>query len=200
MVDDEEEAVHAARRVGYPVALKAVGPGLLHKSDVGGVRLGLANERDLRDACRDLDAHLGDRMTNMFVQRMASSGVELFVGVTQDPTFGPLLLCGPGGTLVELFGAPGMRLLPLTDIEASTLLQEMPGRALLDGYRGAPPADRAALREMLLRLSQLVETCPEVQEMDLNPVRVFGQGLSVLDVRVRVGTTPARQTTRRICY
>jgi acyl-CoA synthetase (NDP forming) len=197
---NEDEAVDAASRLGYPVAVKAIGPGLLHKSDVGGVRLALASERDLRDACRDLVAHLGDRMTSFLVQRMASRGVELFVGITQDPTFGPLLLCGPGGTLVELFGPPAVRLLPLTDTEADALLQEMPGRALLDGYRGAPPADRTALRETLLRLSQLVEICPEVQEMDLNPVRLFQQGLSVLDVRVRVGATPARQPARRVCY
>jgi acyl-CoA synthetase (NDP forming) len=198
-VATEEEAVLAAKRLGYPVAVKAIGPGLLHKSDVGGVRLALANERDVRDACRDLAAHLGDRMTSFFVQRMASSGVELFVGITQDPTFGPLLLCGPGGTFVELFGQPAMRLLPLTDADANTMLQEMPGRALLDGYRGAPAVDRVALRELLLRLSQLAESCPEIQEMDLNPVRIFEQGLSALDVRIRVGTTP-RPSTRRVSY
>jgi acetyl coenzyme A synthetase (ADP forming)-like protein len=198
-VATEDEAVHVAARLGFPVAVKAIGPGLLHKSDVGGVRLGLTNERDLRHACRDLVAHLGDRMTSFFVQRMASSGVELLVGITQDPTFGPLLLCGPGGTLVELFGAPAMRVLPLADAEADSMLQEVPVRALLDGYRGAPPADRAALRQLVLRLSQLAETCPEVQEMDLNPVRVFEQGLSALDVRIRVGTTP-RPSTRRVSY
>src|SRR5262249_10161977 len=144
----------------------------------------LANERDLRDACRDLLAKLGDRMTSLFVQRMSSSGVELFVGITQDPTFGPLLLCGPGGTSVELFGPPAMRILPVTDTEASEMLRDTPGRALLDGYRGTPAADTTALRELLLRLSQLAERCPEIQEMDLNPVRVFERGLSVLDVRV----------------
>jgi len=198
-VTTEDQAVAAANRIGYPVAVKAIGPGLLHKSDVGGVRLALANERDVRDACRDLVAHLGDRMTNVFVQRMASSGVELFVGITQDPTFGPLLLCGPGGTFVELFGPPALRLLPLTDTEAETMLQEMPGRALLDGYRGTPAADRAALRELLLRLSQLAETCPEIQEMDVNPVRAFEKGLSALDVRIRVGSTP-RPSSRRVSY
>jgi acetyl coenzyme A synthetase (ADP forming)-like protein len=200
MANNEEEAVRSAAHLGYPAAVKAIGPGLLHKSDVGGVRLGLATERDVRDACRDLTARLGDRMTNLLVQRMSSSGVELFIGITQDPTFGPLLLCGPGGTLVELFGAPAVRLLPLTDTEATALLHEMPGRKLLDGYRGAPPADRTAVRELLLRLSQLVDICPEVQEMDLNPVRLFQQGLSVLDVRVRVGTTPPRQAARRVSY
>ncbi len=201
IANNEEEAVRSAAHLGYPVALKAIGPGLLHKSDVGGVRLGLATERDVREACRDLDARLGDRMTNLLVQRMSSSGVELFVGITQDPTFGPLLVCGPGGTLVELFGPPAVRLLPMTDAEASALLHEMPGRQLLDGYRGAPPADRTATRELLLRLSQLAEACPEVQELDLNPVRLFQQGLSVLDVRIRVGATSSRlASARRVCY
>jgi len=92
-----------------------------------------------------------------------------------------------------------MRVLPVTDVEASTMLDDMPGRALLDGYRGAPPADRTALRELLLRLSLLAESCPEIQEMDLNPVRLFEHGLSVLDVRVRVGTTP-KASTRRVSY
>jgi acetyl coenzyme A synthetase (ADP forming)-like protein len=199
MVVTEDQAVQAAAGLGYPVAVKAIGPGLLHKSDAGGVRLGLANERDVRDACRDLIAHLGNRMTNLFVQRMASSGVELFVGITQDPTFGPLLLCGPGGTFVELFGPPAMRVLPISDTEATSMVHEMPGRALLEGYRGAPPVDATALRELLLRLSQLAEHCPEIQEMDLNPVRVFERGLSVLDVRVRVGTT-AHASSRRVSY
>ncbi len=200
IANNEEEAVRSAAHLGYPVAVKAIGPGLLHKSDVGGVRLGLATERDVRYACRDLITRLGDRMTNLLVQRMSSSGVELFVGITQDPTFGPLLLCGPGGTLVELFGTPAVRLLPMTDTEATALLREMPGRQLLDGYRGAPPADRTATRELLLRLSQLAELCPEVQELDLNPVRLFQHGLSVLDVRVRVGTTAARPPARRVSY
>jgi len=200
VANNEEEAVRSAAHLGYPVAVKAIGPGLLHKSDVGGVKLGLASERDVRDACRDLDAHLGDRMTSLFVQRMSSSGAELFVGITQDPTFGPLLLCGPGGTLVELFGTPSVRLLPLTDTEAAAVLHEKPTRFLIDGYRGTPPADRAAARDLLLRLSQLVEVCPEVQELDLNPVRLFPHGLRVLDVRARVAVTPARQNRRRVSY
>ncbi len=200
VANTEEEAVRSAAHLGYPVAVKAIGPGLVHKSDVGGVKLGLATERQVRDACRDLDARLGDWMTTLLVQRMSPSGVELFVGITQDPTFGPLLLCGPGGTLVELFGPPAVQLLPLTDRQASAALNAKPTRMLLEGYRGMPPADRTAAHEMLLRLSQLADLCPEVQELDLNPVSLFRQDLSVLDARIRVGATTARHMARRVSY
>lgn len=197
---DAEEAVRAARELSFPVAVKAVGPTILHKTEVGGVRLGLADEEAVRAACRDLAERLGARLTGFLVQPMSPGGVEVIVGVTYDATFGPLVLYGSGGTLVELLGDVAFRLHPLTDRDAAALLDDVKGTALLRGFRGAPPADEAALRDLLLRVSALVESCPEVREMDLNPVKVFARGVSVLDARVRVGRPPAPLPSRRIAY
>jgi acyl-CoA synthetase (NDP forming) len=139
-------------------------------------------------------------LTGFLVQAMVPGGVEVIVGVVRDPTFGPLVVYGSGGTLVELLSDVAFRLHPLTDADAAAMLEEVRGTALLRGYRGAPKADEAALQDLLLRVSALVEACPEVREMDLNPVKVLGRGASVLDARIRVErrTTPGR--SRRIVY
>jgi acetyl coenzyme A synthetase (ADP forming)-like protein len=195
-----EEAVRAAGEVGLPVALKAVGPSILHKTEVGGVRLGLETPEDVREAAADLASRLGGEMTGILVQAMIPGGVETIVGVVRDPTFGPLVLYGSGGTLVELVSDVSFRLHPLTDVDAREMLEEVKGTALLRGYRGAPRADEAALRELLLRVSALVEACPEVREMDLNPVKVLAQGTSVVDARIRVERRPVPPRSRRIVY
>ena len=119
--------------------------------------------------------------------RMAPAGVELLVGLVDDDIFGPVVVCGPGGTMVELLGPPAARLLPLTDNDVDDLLREMPGRALLAGHRGQPPSDEPALRRLLHQVSALADCCPEILELDLNPVRLHAHGLSILDVRMRVG-------------
>jgi acyl-CoA synthetase (NDP forming) len=111
-----------------------------------------------------------------------------------------VILCSLGGTLVELLGRPVARLLPLADSDIDDLLQDMPGQALLRGFRGAPPVDEAALRDLLARVSKLADACPEIREMDLNPVRLFERGLTVLDARIRVATVQHVPSPRRICY
>jgi acetyl coenzyme A synthetase (ADP forming)-like protein len=195
----EDDAVAAAVRVGWPIAMKATGPTIVHKTDVGGVILGLGDEAVTRRAYRDLTQHLGDKMTAVIVQRMAGDGVDLIIGATHDPSFGPVLACGTGGTLVELFKDVVFRLHPLTDIDAADMINEMRGAPLLRGYRGAPVADEPALHEALLRASALVEACPEVQELDINPLRVLPSGVRALDARVRIALPmPAR--SRRITY
>jgi acyl-CoA synthetase (NDP forming) len=199
-VTTEEDAAERARSIGFPVAIKAVGPYLQHKTDVGGVHLGLTTEAAVIDACRDLRGRLGDKLTGLLVQRMADPSVELLVGLIDDDTFGPVVVCGPGGTMVELLGPPAARLLPLTDTDVDDLLRDMPGRALLDGYRGAPAADQAALRRLLQQVSALADCCPEILELDLNPVRLHAEGLSVLDVRIRIGRPSVPTGSRRIAY
>src|SRR5262249_54969443 len=168
----EVEAAQAARALGFPVAVKAVGPSIVHKTEVGGVRLGLANEATVVEACRGLKTRLGADLTEVLVQAMVPGGVEVIAGVTRDPTFGPVILYGSGGTLVELLSDVAFRLHPLTDADATAMLDEVRGTALLRGYRGSVPKDESALKDLLLRVSALVETCPEVREMDLNPVKV----------------------------
>jgi acyl-CoA synthetase (NDP forming) len=193
-------AAESARALGFPVALKAVGPAILHKTEVGGVRLGLADETAVLGACRDLKRRLGADLTEFLIQPMVPDGVEVIAGVTHDATFGPLILYGSGGTLVELLADVAFRLHPLTDVDVAAMLEEVRGTALLRGYRGAPPKDEAALKDLLLRLSALVDACPEVREMDLNPVKVLDRGVRVVDARVRVEKKAVLPPSRRIAY
>jgi acetyl coenzyme A synthetase (ADP forming)-like protein len=196
---NEEEAVAAARRVEWPVALKAVGPGIIHKTEVGGVALGLIDDEAVRRAYRDMAQRLGNSMSGVIVQRMVSGGVEVLVGATLDPTFGAVIACGTGGTLVELYSDVVFRLQPLTDIDAAEMVNEMKGTPLLRGFRGAPAADEAALRDALLRMSALMESCPEIQEVDINPLKVLPRGVCALDARIRV-ERPRQARSRRISY
>ncbi len=199
LAPDPAAAAHVAGEVGFPVVLKAVGPAILHKTEVGGVRLGLENAGAVRAAAEQMASRL-DGLTAFLVQPMVTGGVEVIVGVVRDPTFGPLVVYGSGGTLVELLSDAAFRLHPLTDSDAAAMLEEVRGTALLRGYRGAPKADEAALRELLLRVSALVEACPEVREMDLNPVKVLSHGARVLDARIRVERRAAPRRSRRIVY
>ena len=196
----EADAAAAARSLGFPVVLKAVGPTILHKTEIGGVRLDLADEAAVAAACRDLKKGLGDDLTDFLVQPMVPGGVEVIAGATHDATFGPLVLYGSGGILVELMADVAFRLLPLTDVDVDGMLEEVRGTALLRGYRGAPQMDEAALKDLLLRLSALVDACPEVREMDLNPVKVLARGVRVVDARVRIERRPVLPPSRRIAY
>ena len=181
-----DDAVAAARVVGYPVALKALGPTLLHKTERRAVALNLGEEGTLRAAYADFDARFGDEMSAVLVQQMIPQGVEMIVGAIHDPLFGPLIACGTGGVLVDVVADTTFRLHPLTASDAREMLNQLRGAKLLRGYRGSPPADESALRDLLLRVSELVAAAPEVQEMDLNPVVVLTSGVRVADVRMRL--------------
>jgi acyl-CoA synthetase (NDP forming) len=200
VVRTEDDAVAVASRWGYPVALKAFGPAILHKSDAGAVHLSLQSEADVRAAFRDLNARLGARMAGVLIQRMASDGVEMFIGGLQDPSFGPVVFCGSGGVLVELFGDAVCRLCPLSDIDAEEMLNDVRGIPRLRGFRGRPPADEAALRDALMRVAALLDACPEIHEIDINPVNVGAHGVAALDVRIRVAAVPLPARTRRVRY
>jgi acetyl coenzyme A synthetase (ADP forming)-like protein len=185
------EAVATAERLGYPLVAKIVSPDVLHKSDVGGVILGLHTPATVASAVETLVARMqqiGARLDGILLQRQVSSGIEALVGVTTDPLFGPLLVCGLGGTLVEVLHDVAFRLTPVSDSEAAEMLTKLRANVLLDGYRGAPPGDREALIALLLRVSALVESVPELQEFDLNPVKVLapGEGVIALDGRMRL--------------
>lgn len=200
MAAEEIDAVAFADALGYPLVMKAVGPAILHKTEVGGVKLGLADADAVRGAYRELSTRLGASMTRVILQPMVTGGVEVMVGVSQDPTFGPLIAYGSGGTLVELLSDVAFRLQPVTDRDVSAMLDEVRGTALLRGFRGAPPADEAALKDLILRVSALVEARPEIREMDLNPVKVLSKGARVLDARIRVQVRPIPAVSRRIAY
>jgi acetyl coenzyme A synthetase (ADP forming)-like protein len=185
---------HAAGRLaaalGGPVALKAIVPGLLHKRDAGAVRLRLQGASPVTRAARELRDTLGAE--RFLVQAMASSGVEMLVGVVSDPSFGPVVACAAGGTAVELLGDVQVRLAPVSGGEASDMLRGLRTFPLLDGYRGAPPADVAALEDVIVRVGALAAAHPVVAELDLNPVIVSSVGAVAVDARVRVAPVAAR--------
>jgi acetyl coenzyme A synthetase (ADP forming)-like protein len=200
VVLSEDEAVAAASKIGYPVVLKAIGPRIVHKTEVGGVKVGLAAPAAVRDAWRDLTTRLAGSMTGALVQEMVTGGVEMLIGALEDPTFGPVLACATGGTLAELLKDTQFRLHPLTESDAAAMIDGLRGASLLRGYRGARRADERALRDALLRLSSLVGFCPEIQELDINPLVVLEHGVRALDVRVRIDPLRPRPVSRRVSY
>ncbi len=194
---DAASAVAAARAIGYPVALKLVSATLSHKSDVGGVVLDLADDLAVEQAFAAMAAGLVERgqgtaMQGALVQAMVKGPLEAVIGMTLDPQFGPLLMAGLGGTRVEIHKDVAFRLHPLTAEDAAAMVDALRSRPLFDGYRGAPPADRPAFEEALLRVSRMVGDRPEIAELDLNPVvvRGLGAGVVALDARIRLATGP----------
>lgn len=200
LAETVDEATCAARQVGYPVALKAVGPEIVHKTEVGGVMLNIPDEASLRAAFSTLKSRLGDMMTAAVVQEMVPGGVELLVGAIIDPVFGPLVACGSGGVLVDLLGDTTFRLHPVTDVDAAEMIGALKSATLLRGYRGQARCDEAAAVEAVQRVSLVLELCPEIQELELNPLKVLPEGVRAVDVRVRVGSPPPRAADRRISY
>jgi acyl-CoA synthetase (NDP forming) len=199
-VNDEGPAVEQAARIGYPIVMKAVGADILHKTDVGGIRLNLVREEDVRVAWRAMKARLGDRMSGALVQQMVAGGVEMLLGIVDDPTFGHVLACATGGTLTEILADRQLRLQPLTDVDASDMVAGLRGSVLLRGYRGSQPVDEPALVEAILRLSALVDVCPEIRELDINPLVVLAKGACALDARVRVEAVRSGPPSRRVSY
>jgi acyl-CoA synthetase (NDP forming) len=199
-VTGEEAAVRQAARIGYPVAMKAAGADIVHKTDVGGVRLNLENDGEVREAWSDLTRRLGPRLSGAFVQRMVTGGVEMLVGVVDDPTFGHVLACATGGTMTEILADRAVRLHPLTDVDARDMVSGLRGAVLLRGYRGGAPVDEPALVDALLRLSVLVDVCPEIRELDVNPLVVLPSGVCALDVRVRMDAFSPRPASRLVSY
>jgi acyl-CoA synthetase (NDP forming) len=184
-----EEAGAAAAELGGPVALKAVAPRLVHKTEAHAVRLHLTGADQVRAAAAEMAeavAAEGYPVEGFLVQRMVGEGVELLVGVVNDASFGPVIACGAGGTAVELLKDVAVRITPLTGVDAAEMVRSLATYPLLEGYRGAPKADVTALEDLLLRVSALVEAHPTIAELDLNPVRALADGVMVVDARVRV--------------
>ena len=188
---DVELAVQAATRLGYPVVLKAVAPGLLHKSDAGGVALGLRDDAAVRAAVDAMGSRLhaaGYTPEGFLLQKQVDDGVEALVGVTLDPSLGPVLIAGLGGVQVELLRDVSFRITPVSDVDAADMIASLRAAKLLDGFRGSPLADRDALLAAIQRVSALVEAFPELVELELNPLKVLprGQGVVAVDARMRI--------------
>ena len=195
LAPDAERAVEIAARIGYPVVLKVASPDILHKTDVGGVRVGLENAADVRDAF-DLITYRSQRylpearLWGCLVQKMVPPGLEVLIGMNRDPQFGPLVTFGLGGIYVETLRDVAFRLAPFSRLEAETMLGEIRSHALLDGVRGQPPVDKAALVEALLRIGQLVDEIPEIAELDINPYIVYEQGQGGVAIDMRLVLSP----------
>ena len=184
----DEAAAHAAE-LGYPVALKVVSDSITHKTDVGGVELGVADEAALRDACQ----RIHERVTaaapdadvqGVSVQPMAEAGAEVILGITQDQQFGPVLMFGLGGVFVEVLKDVAFRIVPLEPRDASEMVREIQGFPVLEGFRGTPAANLNAIESMLLQLSEFAEANPEIAELDLNPVFARPDGAVAVDARI----------------
>lgn len=187
--DSPGKAVHLAHRIGFPVALKINSPDILHKSDCGGVRLGLQSAQQVRSAYLKMmeevtNAFPHARLEGVVVSAMAASGIELLLGMSRDPQFGPVIMFGLGGVTVELFRDVSMRLLPLKREDAEEMTEEIRGAALLRGYRGRPAIDRNAVIDGLMRLADIAGEHPEIAEIDLNPVLAYSEGMVVVDARI----------------
>jgi acetate---CoA ligase (ADP-forming) len=195
------EAVAAAQRIGYPVVLKVESPDIPHKTEAGVVRLGVHDEAELRQAyaeiMRNANRHAPKaEILGVLVQEMVQGGIEVIVGLSQDPLFGPVLLFGMGGIFVELYQDTALRACPITESEAREMLHEVKGTRLLQGFRGQPAADVEALIQLLVRVSKLGSQCAqEIREMDLNPLLVLpsGRGVKAADALIVLadGSSPA---------
>ncbi len=194
------EAVHAAMRMGFPVAVKALGSSLVHKTEAGAVKLALQDERKVREAYLEMQGRLGERMTGAVVQQMIEGGVEVMVGATQDPIFGHIVAYGAGGTLVELLSDVSFRIHPLSDVDAEDMVTETRSAKLLGGFRGSPACDRKAVRDVVLRVSALLTVCPEIAELDINPLKALPEGAAAVDARIRVEVPSPKPASRRVSY
>ena len=183
-----EEAAAAQAELGVPVVVKIAAA--IHKSDVGGVAMGIDSPDAAAKALRAIRAEmtregLGEDAEDFLVQEAIHDGVEMIVGVSHDPAFGPLVMAGLGGTLVEVLGDVAMRITPLSTTDVDEMLRSLRSYRLLTGYRRSPPLDVAAFAELLHRVGAMVEDIPEIAELDFNPVFVRQHDVVVVDVRVR---------------
>ena len=194
LVRDADDAVAAALVIGFPVVLKIVSPDIVHKVDVGGVKLNLESEGDVRDAYGELIQQVTSARDNIqiwgvLVQEMVRGGKETILGMKRDPHFGALLMFGLGGIYVEILKDVTFRIAPVRELGAHLMIENIKSIKLLMGYRGEPPSDLEAIAQSLLRLSQLVTDFPEIEEMDINPLIVLpaGSGARVVDARILIG-------------
>lgn len=189
LAESERAAVSLAEAMGYPVVLKISSPDITHKSDVNGVRVGIKTKEEVIKVYGEIVAAAKAKfpqavIEGVSVQRMARPGVEIIIGMTKDPQFGPVLMFGLGGIFVELLKDVSFRIVPLSRYDAHTTIKEIRGYAMLNGYRGSEPASIMALEEMLLKISDFVDKHAEIKEMDLNPVFAYKDGATAIDARI----------------
>jgi len=189
LATSREEAMSISQQFGFPVVLKIASPDVVHKSDAGGVKLGLKTSRQVGKAYDDIVKAIKKqypeaRIQGVSVQKMARPGVEVIIGMSKDAQFGPVLMFGLGGVLVEILKDVSFRIVPLVPRDAKEMIREIKGYPLLEGYRGQEPVDVANLEKVILKVSDFVEKNPEVKELDLNPIFAYRDGAIAVDARV----------------
>jgi len=185
----EADAVGIGEKMGFPVVLKIASHDISHKSDAGGVKVGLKTKEDVAGAYAEIMDSVKQKfpkakIEGASVQNMAKPGIEVIIGMTKDAQFGPVLMFGLGGIWVEVLKDVSFRIVPLTKNDASEMIKEIKGYPLLQGYRGMDPASISTLEDMLLKLSDFMEKNPEIKEMDLNPIFAYKDGAVAVDARV----------------
>jgi acyl-CoA synthetase (NDP forming) len=192
LATSKEEAVAMSRKIGFPCVLKVSSEDITHKSDAGGVKVGLADEEAVAHAYDAIMASCKAKfpaavIEGVTVQDMARPGLEVIVGMATDPQFGPVLMFGLGGVWVEVLKDVSFKLVPLTKGDAAKAVREIRAARLLDGFRGSDPVDTSALEDILMRVSDFVAKTPAVREMDLNPIFAYPKGAMAVDARVILG-------------
>ena len=185
----KKEAISMGKEMGFPVVLKISSPDVVHKSDSGGVKLGLANATQVGKAYTEIissvkQAYPEAQIEGVSVQPMAPSGVEVIVGMSKDPQFGPVLMFGLGGILVEVLKDVSFRIVPVTERDAREMIREIKGYPILEGYRGQKPASIPALEKLIVKVSQFVEKNPQIKELDLNPIFAYPDKAVAVDARI----------------
>jgi len=190
-VKTAEDAARVAEKIGFPVAVKLLSDKIIHKTEVGGVVLSCCSSNEVKQAFTKIRERLeglgkADEMQGVTIQPMISEGIEVIVGLTQDPSFGPLIMFGMGGIYAEFLRDITFRIHPLTDVDVQEMVRSVKAHQLFAGWRGSKPSDVKALEDLLLRVSAMVEDLPQIAEMDLNPVKAQeqGKGYVVVDVRI----------------
>jgi acyl-CoA synthetase (NDP forming) len=189
MATSERDAVKCAKAIGFPVVLKIVSPDIIHKSDIGGVIVGIKNEKEVEDAYRKIMENVQKhnpkaKIEGILIQEMAPYGTEVIVGSIKDPQFGPAIMFGLGGIFVEVLKDVSFRVTPVTEDEAAEMISEVKAYPLLKGYRNTPPADVKALAKIIVNTSRLVTENPEIKELDLNPIMAYEKGAKTVDARI----------------
>lgn len=192
LATSEEEAMAMSREIGYPCVLKVSSADITHKSDAGGVKVGLADADQVARAYRAIMASCRAKfpqaaIEGVTVQNMARPGLEVIIGMATDPQFGPVIMFGLGGVWVEVLKDVSFKIVPLTKADAANAVREIRAARLLEGFRGSKPVDTSALEDILLRVSEFVAQTPQVKEMDLNPVFAYPNGAVAVDARVILG-------------
>lgn len=194
LVETKEAAVSAAKKIGYPIVMKLMAEDIVHKTDVGAVKLDIKNESEIKSTFNELMKIPSQTKKHVSIQEMAPKPItELIVGTLQDPQFGPAIMFGIGGILVEIMKDVSFRICPITEFDADEMIHEIKAFKILDGFRGSPKADLKALISLLKTISEISMDYLEIDQMDLNPVFIYEKGIKIVDARIILKTSETKE-------